>query len=113
MGRGQTDATVPSARTREQELAEREADKRGTAGQEGTIGDRYEMPSGEGSEPVKIGSVTLRKSGLVKFERVYTPNASDYQLVIEDGTVLNSIHEIVREVHAEAYRIKLKKQQAG
>jgi hypothetical protein len=92
------------------------AERKATAGQPGgIIGDAYRMPDGEGSEPVKVGTVTLRKTGLVGYERAYTPNASDYQLVLASGEVLNSVHEIVKHLHAEMWSIKQAKQakQAG
>jgi hypothetical protein len=105
----QRDATVhfddsPAAQARERE-AQRE--NRGAVGQR--IADAHTMSSGVGSEPVTIAGVTLRKSGLVGFEKVFSRDSSDYQLVLENGQVLNSIHEIVKQLHAAMWRVKTSK----
>src|SRR5262245_26269095 len=80
---GRQDVTVPSVQ------APTERDSRGT------IGDEYTAPSNDPKEPVRIGSMTLYRSGLTGWERQLTRDASDYELHLSDGRVVRRPDEIL------------------
>jgi hypothetical protein len=56
---------------------------------------------------VKVGNVTLRKSGLTGWEKRFTRGGdSDWELTVADGSIVRDPNDILKEMHAEGRRIK-------
>jgi hypothetical protein len=91
---GRKDVTVPSL------SAPAARDERGR------IGDDHVMPDNAPTEPLKVGTMTLYKSGVKGFERAFSRNISDWELHLEDGRIEHEPNAILQLLHAEGRRVK-------